>query len=231
MPPTSSGCILAGAAAKQRAADHHDPGQQDDQSHRCLHDCRHLDADHVDGRHHQRPDDTDQHPAEVDVVTRDRPEVARLEVGEEVLHDSREGDHLEGHNADIAEDDRPGAHERRTRAQGAQTVCVFAAHQRHRGRELRIGQTDKGNHRAADQERRNCAEAAGRIQPCAGQCHPAPADHGAEGQRQDLSALEDADQLALPSHRSRAGIGIAIPHVRPAWLRASRRAPCRVPFR
>ncbi|MNC51624.1 hypothetical protein D3C75_1009230 [compost metagenome] len=89
-------------------------------------------------------------------------------------------------------------------AESPVAVDVLPPGLRHGGRQFGVGQADQHDGETANEEGEDRAQTAGGLDPAAGQDDPAPADHRAERQGQDLLAPEDTGKTGsgrLIAHR------------------------------
>ena len=155
----------------------------------CAHDVDEHDA--------ERDNNRDDQPRSVNVKACDRVQVSLEEARPQIGDDGRERARFKARNADIAENDRPCAHERAGRTHRTMAPDVLAAALRHGRRQLCIGQTDEKDHDAANHKAERRAEDAALLDPAARGDDPAPADHCAERDDEDVPCAEHLVKFGL----------------------------------
>ena len=180
----------------------HRPRQEERQPHeqqaadgKTLREGGEADAAVVDDADHERAGHADEHPARVHLPAGHGVEADSLEAGCQVAENGGQGDRLEGADRHVGEHQRPAADEGASRSKSDEREADLAAGARQGRRQLGVGEPHQPDHHGADPERQDRAHRTRPDDHLAGQHHPAPADHRAEGDGQHVAAAEQLPEV------------------------------------
>ena len=182
---------------QSRSGDEQDTDAADDDRQDGLQDGSRLGPDDVDGCNEDRNQDSHSQPGRVNIEAGNGIEITRQEIRINISDNRRQGAGFKADNADITEDDHPRTNKRTERPHGLITEDVFAAALRHSRRQFRIGQPYEEDHDAADSKSQHSAQDAAFHDPVASRYDPAPANHGPEGDDQDVPGTQDFIKIRL----------------------------------
>ena len=180
-----------------RCGDEQDTDAADDDRQDGLQDGRRLGPDDIDGRNEDRNQNSYGQPGSVNVEAGNGIHITRQEIRINISDDRRQCAGFKADDADIAEDDHPRTNKGTNGPHGLITEDVFATALRHGRRQFRIGQADEEDHDAADSKSQHSAEDTAFHDPVACRYDPAPADHSAKGDDQDVPGTQDFIKIRL----------------------------------